>query len=265
MIKPVFTIAFAGIMMAAGGAGAETPLAPSAAQAAAAGGASGKGSCVTCHATAGEAAELKHTFSDWEKSVHGQHAVGCEACHGGDAANAEKTASHKGLLASGSARSKVYFTNIPATCGSCHAAEYAAFKQSRHHKELMKTGKGPNCVTCHGAMASHILDPRTMEMTCTLCHRRPTKAFGAVLSLNNAKTQSIRLAKAVEAAKAKNLDVAAQERESAAVVALVRNALAEWHTFKMPEVIAITQEAARRAVAASNELKLKGITGEETR
>lgn len=223
---------------------------------------SAKGSCVTCHRTAGESAELAHTFSDWSKSVHAVRGVSCEGCHGGDATKDAKDAAHAGIKPSADPQSRVYFSRVPETCGRCHSKELEAFRQSRHFRELQTTGKGPNCVTCHGAMANHILEPRVMDMTCTLCHRRPTRAYGALASLNNAMAQVRKLKRGVERARAAGVDASAQERELKSVAELVDHARVEWHTFTMTGVLTTSQEVSRRVVTAMNELKLKGLADE---
>ena len=236
-----------------------------AAPAAGAGPKGGTSSCVACHRSAGGASELRHTYGDWAKSIHAVKGVGCEHCHGGNAAKADKAGAHAGMLDSSDPKSPVYYTRVPETCGRCHAGELAAFKESRHFLEFSTTGKGPNCITCHGAMANHILDPQTMAMTCTLCHRRPTQAFGALLSLNHAAGSTRRLKRAVAAARAKGVEASAQERELASVTRLVEASLVHWHTFRMPEVLSSSQEAARRAITALNELKLKGMSEGEAK
>ena len=221
--------------------------------------AGGAGSCASCHRGVKGTSDLSHTYADWRRSVHAAAGVGCEACHGGDPARAGREAAHAGVLPSGQAASRVYFTAIPKTCGACHAKELAAFRRSAHYRELQTSGRGPNCITCHGAMASHILEPKTMEMTCTLCHRRPTQAYAARLSLNQSADQLRRLARAVERGRTAGVDVAPQARELADLTARQAGAVVDWHTFAMADVLSATQAVSRRAAMAVNELKLKGV------
>jgi hypothetical protein len=219
----------------------------------------GAGSCASCHRGLTGPDDLKHTYADWKGSVHAAAGVGCEACHGGDPSKADRQAAHAGILPSGQAGSRVYFTVIPKTCGGCHAKELEAFRRSAHYRELQSTGRGPNCVTCHGAMASHVLDPKTMEMTCTLCHRRPTRAYAARLSLIHAGDQLQRLRRAVDLGTRAGIDVSAQARELVELTALQGRAVVNWHTFSMDQVLDETQAVSRRAATATNELELKGV------
>src|SRR3989338_3806820 len=117
-------------------------------------------SCVQCHQKADGVAYLEHNFTDWESSVHARGKISCDACHGGNPSKSVKGEAHKGMRSSREEKSPLYFTNIPATCGSCHQAEFKAFKKSAHYRDLQKSGRGPNCVTCHGSMANHVLAPR---------------------------------------------------------------------------------------------------------
>jgi hypothetical protein len=126
--------------------------------------------CVSCHERLAATTAGGHSFLDWRQSPHGQGGVTCEKCHGGDPAQADQQAAHRGVYSSREARSAVYYTNIPATCGACHTRELGFFKQSRHYAQLETSGRGPNCVTCHGSMATHVLAPNEMEQTCSACH-----------------------------------------------------------------------------------------------
>lgn len=82
------------------------------------------------------------------------------------------------------ARSDVYPTNIPATCGRCHAdkalmAPYRIptdqvelFEQSAHGRALLeqKDFAAPSCIGCHGSHSA--LPPSVMEVStvCGRCH-----------------------------------------------------------------------------------------------
>ena len=214
-------------------------------------------SCVACHESAVGVPYLEHNLADWKKSPHAKAAITCEACHGGDATKTEKAAAHAGMLPSTDPKSRVYFTGIPETCGACHAAEAAAFRKSRHSAELKSSGRGPNCVTCHGSMANHVLAPRELEMTCTLCHRRPTQAYATLLSLDTAGQAIGRLSKKIDRASASGVDVRAQQESLARAKAAYRSAVVDWHTFKMEAVLKASQEAAKQANTASRDLELK--------
>lgn len=220
-------------------------------------GAERESSCVACHRLIGGVRYLEHTFADWEQSVHAKAGVRCEACHGGNPQAPGKAAAHDGLKPSTASGSPVYFTRVPTTCGACHQAEYKAFQKSVHYQELQRSGRGPNCVSCHGSMANHVLAPRDLEQTCTLCHRQPTGASATMIALNNAGTSLGRLEKALKESQAKRFEVAQQDREYRSLKELHRHALEDWHTFRMAQGLKTSQEITRRVTTALNELRLK--------
>lgn len=128
------------------------------------------GQCVACHSRLADASGAGHGFSAWRGSRHGAVGVGCEACHGGDPTAADRTAAHRNVVRSSEQASPVYFTRIPETCGRCHAAELGYFRSSIHFARLQSDGRGPNCVTCHGSMATSVLTPERALRTCSACH-----------------------------------------------------------------------------------------------
>jgi hypothetical protein len=160
---------------------------------------------------------------------------------------------HAGMLPPEQTKSPVYFTNIPETCGKCHDAELAAFKKSKHYKELEDTGRGPNCVTCHGSMANHIMAPKELETTCSLCHRKPTQAFAAEMALEESRAALRRLDEAIKRAKGKDLEKARAAAKKARD--LRSTAVVDWHTFEMGKVVSGGKESAREATEALADLK----------
>lgn len=232
------------------GTGAAAGDVPPAAQA-------GGGSCIDCHRAVEAVAYIEHNFEDWEKSVHARAGVSCDACHGGDPAKADKAGAHAGMKPSTDKSSPLYFTRVPASCGKCHEAEGAAFRKSAHHRELQRTGRGPNCVTCHGAMANFVLGPRDLERTCTLCHRRPTQAYATLLSLTSVSAALKRLESSLAEAKAAKVDAAPQQAAYDEALRDYRKALEAWHTFDMKTVLQTSRELTKRARVALNELELK--------
>ena len=156
----VLAFAFALLLGAAGasGARAQARRAPA------------PGQCVACHARLPESTGAGHGFAAWRGSPHAAAGVGCEACHGGAPAAATAAAAHRGVVRSGDTASTVFFARIPDTCGRCHAAEAGYFRSSVHYARLRSDGHGPNCVTCHGSMATTVLTPERVLGTCSACH-----------------------------------------------------------------------------------------------
>ncbi len=126
--------------------------------------------CVTCHAGLPESSGAGHGFAAWRGSPHAAAGIGCEACHGGDPAATNAADAHRGVVRSGDPASAVFFARIPDTCGRCHAAEAGYFRTSVHYARLRSDGHGPNCVTCHGSMATTVLTPERVLGTCSACH-----------------------------------------------------------------------------------------------
>jgi formate-dependent nitrite reductase cytochrome c552 subunit len=217
----------------------------------------GANSCVACHRVITGVRYLEHDFTDWSQSVHAKAGVTCEACHGGNPAVLDVAQAHKGMKPSTDKSSPVYFTRLPATCGTCHPAEYKAFQKSAHFEELERSGRGPNCVTCHGSMANHILAPMNLDESCSLCHKQPTQAFATILALNNAAGAVRRLGNALQEARAKGIEANSQEQVFQDVKNLDRRTREDWHTFKMPAILAASQDITKRVNVAINELKLK--------
>ncbi|MBI4542344.1 MAG: hypothetical protein HY705_04885 [Gemmatimonadetes bacterium] len=129
-----------------------------------------RGQCAACHERLPGASGAGHGFTAWRGSRHGAVGVGCEACHGGNASTPDREAAHRGMRRSSDPESPVYFRRIPDTCGRCHAAELAYFRSSIHFARLRSDGRGPNCVTCHGSMATSLLAPEQVLRTCSACH-----------------------------------------------------------------------------------------------
>ncbi len=138
-----------------------------------------KVSCSKCHADADKA--YSHSVhAEAIKSRHNGDAPTCTACHGGP---------HE-ILPAADPGSKVYRTNIPATCGACHGQKYvmeqaglssAAFTnyESSVHGKAVAAGdmKAAVCTDCHGA--HEILSARdpnssinqfNVPNTCAKCH-----------------------------------------------------------------------------------------------
>ena len=214
-------------------------------------------SCAACHRAIQGVPYVQHDFSDWKASPHARARVSCEACHGGDPAQKDKAQAHRAMLSSRDAKSPVYYTRVPATCGACHQAEFAAFRKSAHYQELRRSGRGPNCVTCHGSMANSVLGPRGLETTCALCHRKPTQAYEARIALDRCQAELARLEAQLKAARGSGADLARQKQELEAAQGLYRQAAQGWHAFKIPKVLQAAADISRRVKAAAAEVRLK--------
>lgn len=222
-----------------------------------------KGTCLTCHKGLPAISITDHDYAEWETSVHAGAGVDCESCHRGNSSTKDKAAAHIGTLGGSDVNRRIFLKKIPQTCGVCHDAEYKAFQQSVHFKEFQASGKGPNCVTCHGAFANVVLGPTDMKTTCSLCHQLPTYAVTARRELDASAAMVRGLDGAMgRARKAGVTDLTSQETSFHEIVDMQRAVAIQWHTFKIDEVITNARAVKRRVTGVLAELKLKGPTPE---
>lgn len=209
--------------------------------------------CVECHRLIPEGTLAGHTFREWEESVHAAQGVACEACHGGDPTKGKKDEAHVGALPSTDPQSTVYFQRIPETCGKCHSPEFERFKGSVHYVQLEEEGRGPNCVTCHGAMAISILTPEGLRQTCSACHNerlgiRPEEPIKARYLL----IMSLQVKAYLEAAK-ELVELKGATEEAGRLLDQAEGALGavrqDWHTFLLDRI----EEEIQRAFTAVQE------------
>ncbi len=214
-------------------------------------------SCVTCHSRLSETSGAGHGFAAWQSSPHAVAGVRCEACHGGNPAASDTTAAHRGVRPSSDQASPVFFTRIPNTCGRCHAAEVAYFRTSLHYARLETDGRGPNCVTCHGSMATKVLTPERLLGTCTACHTEggvapaeKAREAGRVLALVRAENI---LYDVIASDAASRRGTRAGTRAGILLGDAERHlsAAAEvWHTFRLDSAAARLEEARQTMVEA---------------
>jgi formate-dependent nitrite reductase cytochrome c552 subunit len=209
--------------------------------------------CVSCHR--GLTVAVGHTFADWEGSSHARAGVACQDCHSGDATQPQPEQAHQGVRSSRDPESPLYFTRLPQTCGRCHTAEWQLFQQSVHYAQLRESGRGPNCVTCHGAMATTILRPPELATTCSACHNprlasrpeEPIKARFALTLMIQVQEYLDVVGELIAARKAQGAPAEAlleQARQA------LQRAKYEWHVFVVDRVEAQLQEAVEQARAA---------------
>lgn len=122
--------------------------------------------CLQCHTSDVMSANLRQIPQDWRMSWHYQNDVSCDDCHGGDSGDATMAMSHQRNFV-GSPK----YQDVPEFCGKCHIGILKNYVESGHGKALKATGKGPNCVTCHGAhniqkVSIDIINPQL----CSQCH-----------------------------------------------------------------------------------------------
>jgi len=223
-----------------------------------------KSSCVLCHRNL-PGTFIGHTFADWEGSRHAEQGVSCHDCHGGDPREAEKERAHLGVISSRMPQSPLYFTQIPQTCGRCHSGELGHFRTSVHFEQLKQTGQGPNCVTCHGAMAIEILRPEELAATCTACHNErmgilPDEPIKTrfLLELMVRASERLELVAELIALSKDKLDTKPAEELLKRAREELRRTHQAWHTFKLAGVEKMLQEVFSLADEAIGRLQAEG-------
>ena len=152
-----------------------------------------KSACIECHAAETMSPRLKDIPQKWQLSIHYQNNVSCHDCHGGDPKDPSLAMSHvRGFV--GKPKDK----DVPEFCGKCHIGILKNYLESGHGKALKATGKGPNCVTCHGShkeeqyiQKAHI--DIINENLCSRCHSyERAKMMKQALFLTEKKLGEIR-------------------------------------------------------------------------
>lgn len=123
--------------------------------------------CIDCHDSDLMKDEYKAIPSEWRKSWHYQNNVSCQDCHGGDPKDAGRSMlPESGFL--GVPKPK----EVPQFCGKCHLGIKENYLESGHGKALMATGRGPNCLICHGS--GHKIQKANIDIInkklCSVCH-----------------------------------------------------------------------------------------------
>jgi hypothetical protein len=215
-------------------------------------------SCVYCHFRLPGNSFVGAESHSWTGSIHQKSGVTCDKCHGGNPQAAQEKEAHQGVLPSGNPRSTVYFKNVPATCGKCHGAQFYKFTQSVHYKMLESTGKGPECVTCHGSMVTSVLTPNNVAALCGQCHNERMGNLPYIPQEAKAVLLLLRESKALLEADMKLYHPA----EETAMARLMRNARSslysatlDWHTFNLGRITGNLEQMYDSLEALSSEAR----------
>ncbi len=147
-------------------------------------------------------------------------------------------------------------------CGKCHGVEFYKFSRSAHYKLLETTGKGPECVTCHGSMVTSILTPDTVQSVCEKCHNDRMGIFPCVPE--KAKAVLLLLRESTDLLDAdKKLYHPAEGTAKAAALRDAQLSLhaarLNWHTFDLHSVIGDVELAYNSLKKASTESTYRRI------
>ncbi len=136
--------------------------------------------CSTCHANQQAMAKFKRpqssSMTTYELSVHGlawargatNNPAVCTDCHG----------THN-VLETGNPAAKLFWQNIPATCGKCHGDISKTFDRSIHGLAVKKNRRdAPICTDCHSEhkidavkLAASRVSAAHIQETCGQCHK----------------------------------------------------------------------------------------------
>lgn len=157
--------------------------------------------CVTCHEYEIDEA-LAVPVPEWRESVHAEHWVSCDACHGGDPRieDADESMSEEaGFLDNPS------WTEMADYCGVCHERIAESYHIGRFGQAVRAGTFVPTCATCHmqdghRTLAAVPADIRTAE-TCPDCPGvgDPERAVAILDEVREAKSALLSSIDAVEA------------------------------------------------------------------
>jgi nitrate/TMAO reductase-like tetraheme cytochrome c subunit len=122
--------------------------------------------CIQCHDSDMMKPEFRKIPAEWRQSWHYQNGVACNDCHGGDPVDAAMAMSpQRGFVGAPK------YQAVPEFCGKCHIGILKNYIESGHGKALKASGRGPNCVTCHGSHRVQKADIDIInEQRCSQCH-----------------------------------------------------------------------------------------------
>ena len=137
--------------------------------------------CLVCHAAKTMKPAYREVVAQWRQSVHYKNGIACNDCHGGDPHNIALAMSPaKGFVGVPTRQGVMQFCgkchiDILKSCctgsGVCITLGGGVQCTNLHCTALCTTGKGPNCVTCHGAHDVKKADINLINpQLCGKCH-----------------------------------------------------------------------------------------------
>ncbi|MDD5473684.1 MAG: cytochrome c3 family protein [Candidatus Methanoperedens sp.] len=181
-------------------------------------------------------------YQQWSESLHALKGVTCEACHGGDPAQATKEKAHKNFRNNTDPESPVYYTNVPKTCGKCHSGELANFENSTHFKRLEALKLAPTCTTCHVPHTFTVMNPEDFRTVCGNCHSVykkvapydiPLKAEDMLMKVNKLKFNIEMARQDIFWAKKNGTDVTQAEAYTDNALKTLGGLAPMWHEFNL--------------------------------
>jgi Zn finger protein HypA/HybF involved in hydrogenase expression len=145
--------------------------------------------CITCHEALG--GPFAEPITEWKGSVHYQHDIACDSCHGGNAGvvvgDALQLSGAEFEAKQSAAMSEAHgFVGKPSgeamfkICARCHPASVRMYADSIMGKAYLQNKGGPSCVTCHNA---HLNIMPEVPASCSSCHQ-DTTGFAQIDPMN---------------------------------------------------------------------------------
>jgi len=162
--------------------------------------------CVTCHADEDDE-ELSAPVAEWRKSVHAEHEVSCDGCHGGDPRKSD---------ADSSMSEKAGFLEVPSWkdmathCGVCHESLANAYLEGELGRALRDEGRPATCVDCHMPDGHRIRQagPRALEYDERCPHCLPLADGDGAERALRANREAVReVFRQIESAERKGMEV----------------------------------------------------------
>lgn len=212
-------------------------------------------SCISCHQDYAQA---------WSDSIHSAAGVTCSSCMGGDPSKKDEGQAHEGVKPASDPESRVYYKNIPFTCGRCHEKQLEYFKRSAHYRSLVEDKMAPDCRTCHGSMGIEKVVPIKISEKCETCHtarggapsyvpKQVKKLFLLQEQIQvEIKKAEVAIAKAEEAGR----DVGEGEKLLAESKAIMNESGKAWHEFELKNFEDMLYEALYYAYSTENNVGL---------
>ncbi|MDR3569951.1 MAG: hypothetical protein P4L43_18165 [Syntrophobacteraceae bacterium] len=140
----------------------------------------GRIACITCHEALG--GSLAKPITDWRGSIHYQHGITCDRCHGGNAkvevGNVLQLSGPQFAAIQSGAMSKANgFVGKPsgkqlfAMCAKCHPASVGRYAGSVMGIAYLQKKGGPSCIACHQPHRNVIPE---VPQVCSRCHKDTT-------------------------------------------------------------------------------------------
>jgi hypothetical protein len=145
--------------------------------------------CITCHKALG--GTLAKPITEWQGSIHYQHDITCDGCHGGNAEVVvgnvlQLSGAEFGAIQSAAMSKAGGFVGKPSgqamfnMCARCHSASVRMYGGSIMGSAYLQDKRGPSCVTCH--QSHHNVIP-AVPKTCSECHK-DTTGFAQIDPMN---------------------------------------------------------------------------------